>query len=90
VSKIPSPDSVAVRIRKLENTAKEGTIRANTVRLLIDHGTKKSRIPGSAHFKQPNDWRKPVLISATSRRRLDQPGGCLQVRAKALPLVRLG
>jgi hypothetical protein len=81
---------VAVSIGKLENAAKEGTVRANTVRLLIDHGTKESRVSGSNHFKQPNDWRKPVLIIATSRRRIDQPGGCLQVRAKALPLVPLG
>src|SRR5215831_5993076 len=89
VPEIPSPDRVTVSIGKLEDATKEGTIRANTMRLLIDHGTKESRVPGSNDFKQPDDWRKPVLISATSRRRIDQPGGRLQVRAKALPLVRL-
>src|SRR4029077_5880337 len=74
VSKVPSSNCVAIRIRKLENAAKEGTIRANTVRLLDDHGTKESRVPRSNDFKQPNDWRQPGLITATSLRRLDQPG----------------
>ena len=70
---IPSPDRMAVGIRQPENAAKEGTILANTVRLLVDHGTKESRVTSSNHFKQPNDSRKPRLITTASRRRLDQP-----------------
>ncbi len=55
---IPSPDRMAVSIGELENAAKEGTVGANTVRLLDDHRTKESRVAGSNDFKQPNDRRK--------------------------------
>ena len=51
VSKVPSPDCVAIRIGKLENAAKKRAIRANTVRLLDDYGTKETRVSSSNHFK---------------------------------------
>jgi hypothetical protein len=48
---IPSLDRAAVSIRKRENATEKGTIGANTVRLLIDHGTKESCVSSSNHFK---------------------------------------
>ena len=90
VPEIPSPDRIAISIGELENAAKKGPVRANTVRLLDDHGTKESRVPGSNDFKQPNDWWKARLIIATPRGRRDQSAGCLQERAKTLSFMPLG
>ena len=55
VPEIPSPNRMAISIGELENAAKEGTVCANTVRLLGDHRTKESRVSGSNHFQQPNN-----------------------------------
>ena len=52
---IPSADRPAISVRERENAAKEGTVRAKTVRLLGDYRTKESCVSGSNHFKQPND-----------------------------------